>query len=142
MLNSGNSSISGTSAVYASSYSRKSPITSAAHVLLSASTTIGFAVRGSTRTFSVRIEHRVTRSSRRRGARIGSCAEYKYGLHDLAICVMLTEDTFKDFGKQRACDCCGEGASASAHSSVRGPIAGTGDSEVVGDRTQIFALVV
>ena len=33
-------------------------------------------------------------------------------------------------------------ANASAHSSIRGRIAGTGDSAVVGDRTQRLALVV
>ena len=79
----------------ASYYSRKSPIESAARVRLLVSTAIGFAARDSTRAFSVDTEHRGTRSSRRRGARLGMCAEYKYGLHDFAIGVMLTSDTRK-----------------------------------------------
>ena len=33
---------------------------------------------------------------------IGSCAEYIYGSHDLAINVMFTGDTFEDSVKQRA----------------------------------------
>ena len=99
--NSANSSISATSAMCASSYSRKSPIVFAASVPLSASTAIGFAARELTRAFSVRTKHRVTLSFRFRGARLGSCAVYKYGLHDFAIGVMITKDTFQDSGNKK-----------------------------------------
>ena len=55
---------------------------------------------------------------------------------------MLTIDTFENSGKQGACDCCGEKASALEHSAVRGQITGTGGRTVVGDWTQRFALVL
>ena len=131
--NSGNSSVLATSAIRASAHTRKSPIASAASVRLSASTSICLAERVSTRAFRVRTEYRVTHSSRRRGARLGSCAEYKYGLHDFLIGVMLIGETFEGSGKQTACDFCDEGASAIAHATASGQIVGTDDRTVVGD---------
>ena len=54
---------------------------------------------------------------------IGSCAECKYDSYDFAIGIMLTGDNFKDSGIQRACDCCGEWASAIAHETASRQIA-------------------